>query len=111
MNLQTFVKETLCQILSGVRDAQLELEKAAEAAAGTPQRGTRGKVNPIVLGGKAEDVDFDVALTVTEGTDSKGGIGVVAGVFALGSQGSSKASEQSVSRVKFSVPIELPGLR
>ena len=56
----------------------------------------------------SRDVDFDVALTVTEGTGTKGGIGIVAGAFALGSTGQSTAQNSSVSRVQFSVPIAFP---
>ena len=53
-------------------------------------------------------VKFDVAVTATEGTGTKGGIGVVAGVFALGSQEQSSAEVSAVSRLKFAVPIALP---
>jgi hypothetical protein len=58
--------------------------------------------------GTAQIVEFDVALTAMEGTGTKGGIGVVAGMFALGSTGQSKEESSSVSRVKFSVPLSLP---
>jgi len=61
-----------------------------------------------IQGQLVQTVEFDVAVTATEGTDTKGGIGVVAGVFALGSQGQSSEEISAVSRIKFSVPITLP---
>jgi hypothetical protein len=54
------------------------------------------------------NVEFDVALTVAEGTGTKGGIGIVAGASALGSTGQSTAQNSSVSRVQFNVPLALP---
>jgi len=62
------------------------------------------------LGIVVQFVQFDVALTVKEGTGTKGGIGVFAGVISLGSAGQSSAENASVSRVKFLVPLALPRL-
>ena len=56
----------------------------------------------------ASVVAFDVALTATEGTGSKGGIGVVAGIVSLGTAGHSNNENTSVSRVQFSIPVVLP---
>jgi len=53
-------------------------------------------------------VNFDVALTVVEGTGTKGGIGVFAGAVNLGSSGQSNNETSSVSHVKFSIPLRLP---
>ena len=111
MDLKEFVSEALVQIISGVKDAQ---DKAIELG---------GKVNPRITGSSeyasqhgflrtaddpAQIVQFDVALTVTEGTGTKGGIGVFAGAINLGSSGQSSNENSSVSRVKFAVPLTLP---
>ena len=112
MELKDFVAETLQQIVEGVKNAKSAVELNGAA------------VNPDLLGdykehakhgllysgtGKvAQIVEFDVALSVKEGTGTKGGIGVVAGVFALGSQGQSNAENSSLTRVKFRVPLSLP---
>ena len=111
MELQEFVTESLTQILAGVKAAE---ERAVEHG---------GVINPRVrpVGGDkrgialtatgerpCEIVQFDVAVTVTEGTESKGGIGVVAGVFGVGVKGSSAMESSAVSRLKFSVPIAFP---
>jgi uncharacterized membrane protein YtjA (UPF0391 family) len=44
---------------------------------------------------------------VTEGTEKKGGIGVLAGVLGVGGQASTNAASSSVSRIKFRVPVIL----
>ena len=111
MELEQFLSETLKQILAGIKDAQ----GAAKASGGL--------INPAMIpihpgpvegfirdgaGNVAQIINFDIALTASEGTATKGGIGVVAGVFNLGSAGSSQDSNTTVSRVRFSVPIILP---
>ena len=112
MDLKDFVAETLQQIVEGTKAAQDQIQQYGAA------------INPNLLGdykehakhglllsgtGKvAQLVQFDVALEVKEGTGTKGGVGVVAGVFALGTQGQSNAESSSLSRVKFCVPLSLP---
>ena len=112
MELKDFVSETLQQIVEGVKIAQANIEQH-EAA-----------VNPNLIGdykehakhglllsgtGKvAQIVEFDVALSVKEGTGTKGGIGVFAGAINLGSSGQSSEENSSQSRVKFCVPLSLP---
>lgn len=58
-----------------------------------------------------QNVKFDVGITATEGSGTKGGIGVVTGVVALGSQGRSDKAVEGVDRIQFTVPILLPGFR
>jgi len=111
MELKQFISETLTQILCGISEAQ----KVA--------REHGGAINPPLLpihpgpidgsirdgaGTVAQIIGFDIAITASEGTATRGGVGVVAGVFTLGSAGSSQDSNTTVSRVKFSVPVVLP---
>jgi hypothetical protein len=107
MELQQFIAESLRQIFRGVLDAQESI------------KGTGGSINPIVdgLSGRSydeltktnvQDVEFDVALTVTEGKEMKGGIAVLAGALAIGSQGKTDKSNVALTRLRFSVPIALP---
>jgi hypothetical protein len=111
MELKEFVTQTLGQIVSGVKDAQADaLALGGEV---NPHLNTThtelGKQGFLWAGGRyAQVVHFDVALTVTEGTGTKGGIGVFTGAINLGSAGQSKSENTSVSHVKFSVPLVLP---
>lgn len=113
MDLKDFVSETLQQIVLGVKSAQeaLKDEDASINPGLLRQHGAEPGKSGLILAADdkyAQLVHFDVALQVKEGSGTKGGIGVVAGVFALGSQGQSTAESGSVSHVKFCVPITLP---
>lgn len=117
MQLREFIAQSLIQLARGVEDAQKEL-----AASGTLVNPTMASIFPnngkdafIAHGWAQEDqssavflVDFDVAVTAVEGTNTKGGIGVVAGVFALGSQGQSENKNTAISRIQFKIPLKLP---
>jgi len=94
MELSEFVSQTLIQITQGVVNAQTALsplgarvnpklanllpkgEKSYGAFAWADGEGA----NPVLL------VKFDVAVTTTEETKTKGGIGVVAGIVSLGTE-------------------------
>jgi len=111
MELRDFVSETLTQIVEGVTSAQSKANQSGAKI--NPHLRTSfeqaGKLGFLQTGeGFAQIVQFDVALTVTEGTGTKGGIGVFAGAINLGSSGQSQTESSSVSRVKFSVPLSLP---
>lgn len=112
MDLKEFVAKALAEIIEGVIDAQSTLGpngKFVNPQLST-QQGPLEKQNRLVSiqGQLVQTVEFDVAVTATSATGTKGGIGVVAGIFALGSQGQSSAENVALSRLKFSVPITLP---
>ncbi|MBW4048724.1 MAG: hypothetical protein HIU89_12580 [Proteobacteria bacterium] len=111
MELQEFIKQSLVQIVNGMAEAQQEV--AAKGASVNPS-GLKLKDDQVKGhsvsndGNVTQHIEFDVAVTTTEGTGTKGGIGVVMGVLALGSQGQSSASSQAISRLKFTIPMLLP---
>jgi len=112
MDLQNFIKETLVQIVDGIADAQNSVEKTGaiispKVSENFAHKGLSGML-PVAGKPPATVVAFDVALTATEGTDTKGGIGVVAGIVNLGTTGQSSNENTSFSRVQFNVPVILP---
>lgn len=96
MDLKTFVSATLTQIIEGVLNAQSELSIQGAS------------VNPGPTGGGWQVVEFDVAISATEGTETKAGIGVVSALLNAGASGKSNQEASAFSRVKFSVPVKLP---
>lgn len=110
MELKDFVAESIKQIIDGVNDASGHAK--ANGAVVNPQRwGWNSNVQVKYdqkTGAAIETIEFDVAVTASEGAATKGGIGVFMGAVNLGSQGESENSNSSVSRLKFSVPIVLP---
>jgi hypothetical protein len=111
MELKDFVSETLRQIIAGVRDAQAYA--ADQGAKVVPEHITFRTDQGLQMWDKRDGtpvqiIEFDVGVTTTEGTATKGGIGVLVGAIGLGSQGQSNSSNQLASRIKFSIPIGLP---
>lgn len=110
MELKTFVSETISQIVEGVAEAQERCKKLG------------ARVNPRLTGNykehdelwaddgsaSAQFVEFDVGIEASEGSGTKGGVGVMAGAFTLGTSGQSQAEKSATSRVKFVVPLVLP---
>lgn len=113
MELKDFISNALTQIVEGVQEAQGKVTVLG------------AEINPSVMGGidyvakhgggmetrngnYAQIVEFDVAVTASEGKGTTGGIGIVAGVINLGSSGQSTSENTSVSRLKFKVPVALP---
>jgi hypothetical protein len=116
MELKDFVAQALIEIASGVVQAQEAL--APIGAKVNPQLSRvlpKGEKNYEVFGwaeGEGSNpillVSFDVAVTASEGTKTRGGIGVMAGIVSLGSAGATDKAETAVSRLSFKVPLLLP---
>ena len=103
MELKDFVSRTLTDIAEGVATGA---KAAAEFGA---------VVNPksATLGGELRHADetqieFTIGLTVTDAASAKGGIGVVAGIFAVGARGETNEVSASTTHIKFAVPVILP---
>ena len=112
MDLKEFVRETLVQVTQGVNESQDAVRKLG------------GFVNPYVRrvhrdasyfaefdydGQHVFLVDFDVAVTVAEGTGTHAEAKLqVASIFSLGAGGSSSDNQQTTSRIHFKVPLALP---
>lgn len=114
MELRDFIKESLIQIVQGVADAQSSLIGNNCLGSVSPEiRNSRSTLESsgallTAEGALVQTVEFDVSVAATEGTGTKGSIGVVVGILGLGSQGQSSQSSSNTSRLKFSVPISLP---
>ena len=122
MNLQNFITESIVQIVRGIEAANTALNDSTAVV--SPKNvipsdserphiygylvepGAHGKYRTPV-----QRVDFDVAVYAEEGTETKGGIGLMVGTLGLGSHGKSDKSHSSESRIKFTVPIILPTLK
>ena len=114
MELRDFVRESLIQIVQGVSDAQKELVNSHSLGSISPEiRNNREALESkgILLtpeGTPVQTVEFDVSVSATEGTGTKGSIGIVVGILGLGSQGQASQSNANTSRLKFLVPVSLP---
>lgn len=109
IELADFVSQSLVQIARAIEKANESL--ADSTAIVSPTAGVTNEGHLYLSDAYAprvERTEFDVAVTATEGTHTKGGIGVAVGIVGLGSSGQSDTGRRSESRIKFSVPKLLP---
>jgi len=112
MNLEEFVFQSLTQIMSGVKKAQLEHGKKnpgpmSSARLVTHDDGSRINPNPEEIPGdiKPEKVEFDLSITLSKEKESGVGIGVIVTPIKLNWMGKQKSMDGTTHRIKFSVPI------
>lgn len=102
MDLQTFVRETLVQIVAGVELAISDIKGNSTNAMVNPYRPDANHSDPT-------NVEFDVAVTVTDSSSGRAGGGIKILSFNVGAHGEGKIEAKAVNRIKFSVPVALPG--
>lgn len=111
MNVQEFIKTAITEIVAGVSEAKEAVRDHGASVGSDPVFGFH-KENKVLTDAHnrlVTMVEFDIALAQADGTNIKGGIGVFLGAINLGSQGESHGESSSHSRIKFSVPVVLPG--
>ena len=101
MKLQDFVKESLLQVINGVNDANAALD---DNTGSINPRGRGVEKGRSVNGSPIQDVQFDVAISVTEGSE----VGAGLTVMGIGAKAGLSESTGSISRIKFAVPVALP---
>lgn len=113
MDLKDFVKETLVQISSGVRESIEAVRESGgftnPAAARNVKSDSGSHFGSMGEGQNVFLVDFDVAVTVDENSDLSGGGKLkVAGLFSVGGEAGSSSKSSSTNRVSFKIPLALP---
>lgn len=112
MDIREFVSTVLQEIVSGVQDAQTEIQGDGEINPhiwmAERDNASKQRILESNNGKWIHMVEFDVAVTVADSTNTKGVVGLVVGSIGLGSQGQSTNQNSTVSRVKFEVPIAFP---
>ena len=114
MNLDTFISETIKSMIKGVKDSQQYA------------RDNGGRINPIrvqgyvktdyesVYFGKEEkarpltNIEFDIAVTTSSQDESELGGSIKVLSIGVGGKGASTNSNETISRIKFTIGIALP---
>jgi hypothetical protein len=99
MDIDNFIVETLRQVVKGVQAASDHQD--CKGAKINPQFDAEGR--PAI-----SQVEFDVAVTVTEGSEKQGKANIGVAWFGVGGQANSTTANTSISRIKFAVPVMLP---
>ncbi|MFC3203237.1 hypothetical protein ACFOEW_15605 [Alteromonas oceani] len=107
MELKEFIKTALSEIIEAVSEASDHAAQHEAKIGSTQMQGylKEAKATWDENGHAISQVDFDIALTEGNKSNTKGGIGVHLGAVKLGTDGSSQNENSSLSRIKFSVPV------
>lgn len=111
MELQTFVSSTILQIIRAVSEAQGAAAELGGAVNPTLARedASRTRIGSTAAGQPVYAIEFDVAITTGTESGTEGGASIkVASVLSIGGKGRGNDRHESVSRIKFMVPIVLP---
>ena len=106
MKLDQFIRETLLEILNGVLEAKEEAGRASVHELSTEHsESTVNRIAPQPI--SPQPVEFDVAVIVTETTESKVEGGASISVLKVAGNVNDSATETSTHRIRFSVPVVL----
>jgi hypothetical protein len=116
MDIQTFVSETLQQVITGIHSAQNTIGQGPTGAKINPrgittlEKDPHGQRQPHDINTKLpiHQIEFDIAVTVSESTEGKTGGGLLIAGLVLGGQKAATSENLSVSRIRFSVPVVWP---
>jgi len=107
MDLEEFVHTTIVQIINGVVTAQQEAAARGAIVNPTYRRGKFAEFHPA-SGAVPQSIEFDVAVTATDGAESGAGLRVGIPLVAGSVGGGSTRESTAENRVKFAVPVVLP---
>jgi len=113
VELNKFIAQALTAIVEGVIEAQKTTKlHGAYINPGGLMRTTQSISENTVWDNRnnniARTVNFDIAVTIEDATQTSAKIGVVAGLLNMGAGGDSENKAVAASRIQFSIPLLLP---
>lgn len=109
MDIKDFVENTLLQIVQGVNSANEQLKDSGAIISSKDVRPLReGTTYNTRTGDLVNLIEFDIAVTVNEKDTANGGAGIKIVGISIGGSLQNETSNQSISRIKFSIPLTLP---
>ncbi len=112
IDLEEFVSEVLTQLISGIKKAQSHAkENGATVNPSNIVRNVKGDLvfdNSMSRSPIIQEIEFDVAVTVSSGGGLKGGMGLFIPVAGIGYQANKETGNSTVSRIRFKIPIVPP---
>lgn len=115
MELKEFIKESLSQIIDAVKETQEKYKDTNVVIC--PDNIQEVKSGLYILDeneydnysskSKVQNIDMDIAISVTEKEGNKSGLGI-AKIINAGISSENAQRNESISKIKFSIPIVLP---
>lgn len=121
MDLKNFVKDTITQLIEGIKEAQDNLKGSGAIVSPNDIRTVDASSQPLIFMYEKDKtnkdrtytrnvslLEFDVAIVVEQEKSGGGKLGV--NVLSMGIEGGGKAkqSDSKTNRSKFNIPIALP---
>ena len=109
VNLQDFVRDSLVQVVAGVKEAAtIASESGATVNPGVIARDqdVRAKIGRDWV--PVQSIEFDIAVVAAEGTADEGKVGFFVSVVGGTLASKAETSNQITSRLRFTVPVVLP---
>lgn len=111
MELKDFIKDTVTQISEAVTElnggqAKYKLTVNPISSNGISERNS---INTAYDTCHVTNIEFDLTLTSSENSGSSAKVGVFASVVGVGASSNSGANNESVSKIRFALPVVLPG--
>ena len=110
MDLKEFTKQAMVQIVEGAKEANKELinSDAYIPYTNISNSNSAYSYDEDRIARLVVDVYFDVAITATESEGVNGGTGLkVASLLNIGGGVESKIENQTISRIKYTLPLVL----
>lgn len=115
MELKEFIKESLSQIIDAVKETQEKYKDTNVVIC--PDNIQEVKSGLYILDeneydnyssrSKVQNIEMDIAISVTEKEGNKSGLGI-AKIINAGISSENAQQNESISKIKFSIPIVLP---
>lgn len=115
MELKEFIKESLSQIIDAVKETQEKYkdtnvvicpDNIQEVKSGL-YIFDENEYNNYSSRSKVQNIDMDIAISVTEKEGNKSGLGI-AKIINAGISSENTQQNESISKIKFSIPVVLP---
>lgn len=110
MELKEFITQTLCSINQGIIDAQNQSNESGFIINPKNIRKRDSNVYEQYDGNDAviQEIEFNIVVNVTEGSDSKIAVGAFTGIFSGGGSTSSENNNSTQTTIKFNLPVKFP---
>ena len=111
MELKDFIKDTVTQIAEAVTELNGGQTKYKLTVNPISSSGisNRNSINVGYDTCHVTNIEFDLTLTASENKENNAKVGVFASAIGLGVSSNNGANNESVSKIRFSLPVVLPG--
>ena len=104
MELKTFIKETLKDVLGGIYEAQQEITHGQVVPA-LNEEGWKGLETGLT---SFQAIDFEVSINAVEQEGNEAKLNVVAAVIGGSVGGDSSSTAEHTAKLNFKIPVKLP---